>query len=263
MNACREIRPLLECLAADEIAEDRRQAVEMHVSACPSCRRELAAWRALLKAAAEPDAALDAEMQAVDWDEVSKQIVARAAGIGKAMRMTPRRRIFAFMPLAAAAVVLAVIGLAIFFRLQSRRAVLPGAEGERSDAAAVSRLQSSLAREETVTYLQKSQLMLTGLLKDCASEEMAPWEMRLVSRQAKELLLKKKYFQPLLSELEWSKVRYVSERIDWLSYEILQLEDRQLCDQVARLQRIMERERLLLKIRLVESEFAARPLQEA
>jgi hypothetical protein len=84
----------------------------------------------------------------------------------------------------------------------------------------------------------------------------------LYSRQAKELLLKKKYFQQNLPAVEWLKVRNVSERIDWLNYEILQLEDRQLCSQINRLQRIMENERLLLKIRLLERDISYQPYQE-
>ena len=263
MNACREIRPLLEWLAADEIADDRRKTVEAHLSACPSCRRELAHWRALLAAAAAPDAAMQTEMQAVDWEAVSKQVVARAVGTGNAVRMTPQRRIFAFMPLAAAAAVLAVIGLAVFFRLQPRREVLPGLEDERADAATVSRLQSGLAREEAITYLEQSQLMFTDLLKDCSGQEVASWEIRLYSRKAKELLLKKKYVQQNLPPVEWLRVRQVSERIDWLNYEILQLEDRQLCGQIHRLQRVLEEEKLLLKIRLLERDLSSQPYIEA
>ena len=128
--------------------------------------------------------------------------------------------------------------------------------------ATVSRLQTGLAREQVISYLQQSQLMFTDLLKDCAGEEVAPWEIRLYSRQAKKLLLKKKYFQQNLPALEWLKVRDVSERIDWLNYEILQLEDRQLCSQIDRLQRILENEKLLLKIRLLERDLSYQPLQE-
>ncbi len=261
MKSCREVRSWLEWLAAEEIDGSRRRAVMAHVSACPRCRQELADWRALLAAAAEPDATLQAEMQAVDWDALRETIVA-----GAGQRRVCEGRVAPGFPialLAAAAALAVVVGLGLFFLARSRGGVVTHSGGNGTLSASVSRLQSSLAREETVSYLQQSQMMLTGLLKDCASEEMAPWEMQLASRQAKALLLKKKYFQPHLSELEWAKVRPVSERIDWLSYEILQLEDRQLCDQVARLQRIMEREKLLLKIRLVESEFAGQPVQEA
>ena len=91
---------------------------------------------------------------------------------------------------------------------------------------------------------------------------MAAWEVRLVSRQAKDLLMKKKYFQQNLPALEWLRIRNVSEKIDWLNYEILQLEDRQLCSQIGRLQRIMENEKLLLKIRLLEKDLSDQPYLE-
>ncbi|MEI6614829.1 MAG: hypothetical protein WCL37_08015, partial [Chrysiogenales bacterium] len=89
-----------------------------------------------------------------------------------------------------------------------------------------------------------------------------PWEIRLYSQKARELLLKKKYFQQNLPAQEWLKVRNVSERIDWLNYEILQFDDQQLCSQINRLQRIMENERLLLKIRLLERDLSYQPYQE-
>jgi len=260
MKACREIRPLLEWLAADEIADDRRQEVEAHLRDCPDCRQELAAWRSLLAAAAAPAVAARRQIAAIDWDAVAGGIMAKV-GEPPVFRRRPTR--FLLPLLAAAAALVVVIGLGAFFWPRSGGRPLPVGEGNRLTKAAAAHLQSGLARAEAVAYLQQSQVMLTGLLQDCANEEMAPWEIRLVSRQARELLLKKKYFQPHLSELEWSKVRNVSERIDWLSYEILQLDERQHCAEVARLQRIMERERLLLKIRLVEGEIAWRPYQEA
>jgi anti-sigma factor RsiW len=260
MKACREIRPLLEWLAANEIADERRQEAEAHLRGCPDCRQELAAWRSLLAAAAAPAAAVRREIAAIDWDAIAEGIMANVKEPPVSRRRPPR---FLLPLLAAAAALVVVIGLGAFYWLRSGAVPLPAGEGNRLTKAAAAHLQSGLARAEAVAYLQQSQVMLTGLLQDCANEEMAPWEIRLASRQARELLMKKKYFQPHLSELEWSKVRNVSERIDWLSYEILQLDERQHCTEVARLQRIMERERLLLKIRLVEGEFAWRPYQEA
>ncbi len=267
MKACREFLPLLEWLAADELDDDRRQRVEEHLSGCPACRKELAAWRSLLAAAAMPAAEAEAELQAIDWQAVTAKIVA-----GVETRPAPRRTapLFSFAFLAAAAVLAVVVGLGLFFLARPRTVTLPGQGGNplngdlrgRLSAAAATRLQSGLAREEVIYYLQQSQLMFTDLLKDCASEEVAPWEIRLYSRQAKELLLKKKYFQQNLPAGEWLRVRNVSERIDWVNYEILQLEDRQLCSQINRLQQIMENEKLLLKIRLLERDLSYPPYQE-
>jgi len=260
MKSCREIRPWLEWLAADELDDNRRQMAEAHVRACPNCGREFTAWQSLLAAAAAPSAAVRREIATIDWDAVADGIMAKVGGPAS-FRRRPLPFLLPFLAVAAALIV--VVGLGAFFWLRSGSVPLPAGESDRLTPAAMARLQSGMARAEAVAYLQQSQVMLTGLLNDCANEEMAPWEIRLVSRQARELLLKKKYFQQHLSELEWSKVRKVSERIDWLSYEILQLDGQRLCENVTRLQRIMESERLLLKIRLVEGEFAWPPLQEA
>jgi hypothetical protein len=256
MKTCHEMRPWLEWLAADELEDDPRRRVEEHLRACPDCRRGLGAWRSLLAAAARPAA----ELPVIDWDAVTDKIVA-----GIATRPAPGRRpapLFPFASLAAAAVLIVIVGLGLFFRTRGRSVALPLNGNSRLSAAAADRLRSGLAREEVIAYLQQSQLMLTDLLKDCASEEVAPWEVRLYSSQAKELLLKKKYFQQSLPELEWLKVKNISERIDWVNYEILQLEGRQLCSQINRLQRIMENENLLLKIRLLEKDLSSPAYQE-
>ena len=260
MKACRDIRPLLEWLAADELDDDRRQLAEEHVRACPGCRRELADWRSLLAASGRPDAETLAELQAIDWDGVTAKIMA-----GIDARPAPSRRaapVLSFAFWAAAAVLLVVVGLGLFFWTRAGSASFPLDGNSRLSASAATRLQSGLAREEVISYLRQSQLMFTDLLQDCTSDEVAPWEIRLYSRQAKELLLKKKYFQQSLPAVEWLKVRNVSDRIDWLNYEILQLEDRQLCGQINRLQRIMENENLLLKIRLLEKDLSFQPYQE-
>ena len=252
---------MLEWLAANELTDDQRHLVEEHVRVCPACRRELAAWRSLLAAAAEPAAAATAaELQAIDWDVVSAKIL---AGVGpqpaRGRRLAP---MFSPAFLAAAAALVAIVGLGLFFLTRTGSVTFPLDSNSRLSAAAVTRLQSGMAREEVISYLQQSQLMLTDLLNDCSSEEVAVREIGLYSRKAKELLLKKKYFQQNLPAVEWFKVRNVSERIDWMNYEILQLEDRQLCQQIYRLQRIMENERLLLKIRLLERDLSYQPYQE-
>jgi hypothetical protein len=252
----------LEWLASGELAEEQRLLGEDHVRECPACRRELASWRALLALAAGPAAQAEAECQSIDWDAVTGKIVAKINRQTMSGRQQVKRHIHVFQPLAAAAALLMVIGLGIYFWTHVRTETFLLKPSDRLSASVAARLQSGLAREEVSTYLRQSQLMLTDLLKDCASEDVAPWEIRLYSRQAKALLMKKKYFQQYLSEVEWSKIRNVSERIDWLNYEILQLEDRQLCRQINRLQQIMESENLLLKIRLVEKEFARQTYRE-
>ncbi|HEX7503342.1 MAG TPA: hypothetical protein VF451_07955, partial [Acidobacteriota bacterium] len=252
--------PWLEWLAADELEDGRRRLAQAHLRECPACGRELAAWRSLVASAAAPAAVIDAQVRAIDWDALAGKIVAGVEGQGVRRRRPPA--IVSLPFLAAAAVLAVVIGLGVFFWARSSGASLPPRPGDRLAAGAMARLQSGLAREEAVAYLQQSQLMLTDLLDGCVNEKMAPGEIRLYSRQAKQLLLKKKYFQPYLSETSWAKVRSVSERIDWLNYEILQLDERQLCGQIGRLQKIMEDERLLLKIRLAEKELAFQPYQE-
>jgi len=261
MKTCRKVRPWLEWLAADEIDDRQRLRVEAHLRECASCRRELASWQSLLGAAADRGA-VEAECRAIDWDTVSAKIMRKISDANGRHETPARRRVFSFAPLATAASLLLVIAAAMFFLTRPRPGIAPGTGNDELSAATVDRLQSGLAREEVISYLQQSQLMFSDLLKNCADEGTASWEVRLYSRQARKLLLQKKYFQQNLPALEWLRVRDVSERIDWLNYEILQLEDHRLCSQINRLQRIMENERLLLKIRLLEKDLSYRSFRE-
>ena len=262
MEPCHKIGPWLEWLAAEEIGARERQRVEAHLRGCPSCRRELLRWQALLAAAGKRLAGAEAECRAIDWDNLAEKIMQKIDGTEKIVVMPARRRIFHFGLLASAASLLVLFGTMLFFLTRSRTATPSGPDDGMISAASVTHLQSGMAREDVLSYLRQSQLMLTDLLMDCAGEETATREIRLYSQKARELLLKKKYFQQNLSALEWIKVRNISERIDWMNYEILQLENRHLCSQIGRLQRIMEDDKLLLKIRLLERELSFQPYQE-
>lgn len=261
MKACREFRRDLEWLAADELSGARRQALEKHLGSCPACRMELEVWRSLLADADIPAAEAEAAASGVDWTAFSGRILAAAEG----RHVAAQRPALALSPawLAAAAALAAVAGLGLFFLGRFTAAIVPAPPGREGLASAVTQLQSGLARQEAVSYLQQSQLMFVDMLKDCPGEEMAVMDLRLYSRQAKELLLRKKYIEQNLPPVEWLRMRPVSERIDWLNYEILQLEERGLCGQIQRLQRLLENERLLLKIRLLERELSAKPYIEA
>ena len=50
MKACREIRPLLEWLAAGDLEDDRRQLAEAHLRECPDCVEIVEQFRATIAA---------------------------------------------------------------------------------------------------------------------------------------------------------------------------------------------------------------------
>jgi hypothetical protein len=254
MNSCRCIRPWLEWFAAGEISEQKRLWVEAHLRECPVCRREAIAWTSLLEAVASQRAAAERECRDVDWQAVSQSIMRRIDRAAMAQRLPSGRQKYRLAALSTAAVLLLAAVLGVVFWLWPRRQAAPVPDAGLASAATITHWQERLAQEEVISYLQQSQLMFTDLLNDCSDGTAASREIRLYSRQARSLLMKKKYFQQNLPALEWLKVRNISERIDWLNYEILQLDDRHLCSQIGRLQQILESERLLLKIRLLEKD---------
>ena len=139
-------------------------------------------------------------LQAIDWDGVADAHHGRQRAPGRPARS---RAAFSFPLLAAAAALIVLIGLGAFFwtRTGVRRGA--GEDPGRLSLTAATHLRSGLAREEMISYLRQSQLMLTDLLQDCAGDDTPAWEINLYSRQAKELLVKKKYFRQNLPAVDW------------------------------------------------------------
>ena len=175
----------------------------------------------------------------------------------------PRPRAAFSLPLrATAATLIVLIGLGAFFwtRPGVRRGAAEGPGRLSPTAAAHLPVGLGPGRDDLLFAAKPADAdrPAPGLRR----RQHASLEINLYSRQAKELLLKKKYFRQNLPATDWLKVRNISDRIDWLNYEILQLRGDQFCGQVDRLQRIMERENILLKLRLLEREIAAGAYQE-
>ena len=72
------------------------------------------------------------------------------------------------------ATLIVLIGLGAFFWTRPGASRAAREDGGLLSPAAASHLQSGLAREEMISYLQQSQLMLTDLLQDCAGDDVRP-----------------------------------------------------------------------------------------
>ena len=172
MEPCHKIRPWLEWLAADEIADRERLRAEAHLRECPTCRRELSGWQALLAAAGERKAIAAAECQAIDWGPVSERIMRRIEPKEKVVEMPGRRRVFRFAPLVTAATLLLLVGAGCSSCRPGRE--FPAGRRGGISTAAVSHLQSGLARQEVISYLRQSQLMFTDLLRTVPAKKWPP-----------------------------------------------------------------------------------------
>jgi hypothetical protein len=100
-------------------------------------------------------------------------------------------------------------------------------------------------------YFQKTQLLLTDLMRQCEEDGTASWTTGLNRERARTLLNKNRYFNQDLSNPQLLSTRQLLKKIEWLLYEMLTLDEEASCDQLYRLQDYIRQERLLLKLRLV------------
>jgi len=127
-----------------------REDLQEHLSLCPRCAERLLELRNFEAASARGDAAGPESLRQEAWESLAEHLPRKESTIrpitSAARRETPRRRIPAFVYAAAAALLLAVVGLSIWAVLTVRQ--------ERQRVALLE--QQLEEREEALTAAQRS-----------------------------------------------------------------------------------------------------------
>lgn len=247
---CLKYSELLELYCADETTPEETRRVEEHLFRCSACREEVRELRELFAAAASAGDEALREADAVDWQAVH-------SGIHAAIERRPARKLVAMprplrRPLAwAAALVVAIAGwqfVQLWHGGGSPTPPLPLVSGLDNVAA-------NNARRDVVAYLQEGQMVLSELLHRC-NDESAAGSVGFYTERAAKLLQKRKYLNDDLQYQSLAKARPVAERLEWVWCEIAQLTVEDPCGQLSTVRRVVERENLLLKMRMLEQELS-------
>lgn len=254
MVSCKKIRKWLPLEQAGGVSPELGQLLEEHLRLCADCRRR---WRLEHFIRSQSDAlASEAErvMAGIDWPEVTAQIVRRARQCEKSgVRRFRLPVILRHWAQAAAVLGLLAAGGLLGLWLAHRPAVQ--SENVVLSAESLTRLETRLVGGQIADYLDQSQLLLADMMKQCRQSGISDWEMQMQAGKIKELLLKRKYFNPQLSRLEFQKARGLCDQIDFLFYDLAQIQRPDRCTQITRIQEQVRREDMLLKIRLLAAEF--------
>ena len=258
MNACR-IRPeeWIEFLG-HELDADREAVMRTHLKACPPCRDEVERLRALFTEAEALGEETRAAMAGVDWDALPSRIAARlpvrdreglrSATGWRAPFFSPR-----FRPALAGLLAGVVLGgAAVFFALRE-----PSAPGRVEDYFAsgefLDRVELEMARRQTLDYLDKSNYLILDVL-DGPSGSGAAAAGGEASREARDLMARKKYLDPQLDKHRMAKAKDLCDQIELLVFELSQLSPEVGAAEVERIRGMVRDGQILMKIRLVKKE---------
>jgi hypothetical protein len=210
----------------------------------------------------ETDAVRDAaeiSMKSIDWEE-------NAHIITRSVRFRERRPAWGFsfpsfnwklaVPTMAAVLLLGIwLGYLLFYNA-APTGINEELEKEPEARFALARLETTLNKKEMQGYFQQTQILLTDLMRQCDEDQMVSWAAKINRERVKTLLNKNRYFSRDINNPQLLSTRPLLEKIEWLLYEILTLNDDISCRKLQHLQDYIRRERLLLKLRLVSKDIS-------
>jgi hypothetical protein len=91
-------------------------------------------------------------------------------------------------------------------------------------------------------------------MKQCSLDDTLTWKTKNNIERIKLLLTKSRYFNQNLNNPQLLSTQILLEKIEWLLFELLMIDGEVSCEKLQRLQKFIQKERLLFKIRLIEKE---------
>lgn len=219
-------------------------SVTSHLETCPECVAYLKQLKTLMGDIDSRREEIDLVMEEMDWDGMARRVTRYA------MRPQPvpaKARRSWRLPLAAA---LFGLGLVTGYLVFHDRNVAPAAgPGDIQLANSIRLVETAMDRREIVDFLGRGRLLLTELMHATDSDA----DRRVLAEAATRLLRDFRYLGQNPANDGIPEARGVMERFSWVLTELSYdpPPDRERVDTVRRL---VEKERLLLKVRLIERE---------
>jgi len=257
MKKCKRIKKLLIPFYLGELPDKENDLVKNHLDICEICLKEYKKLEKLFEGIEENRKEVEKAVDSIDWEQVPLAIMKRLE-----KESVPEKRKYSFQilnlkpALSIPVSLFLIIGITLLFILHpwSRKHV---SENEfLISSSSFQNMESSLAKKEAIDYLKQSQLLLMDLMKFSSPEEIDLWTINFNSRKAKNLLIKKKYFDEKLDNLNLMKAKRICNQIEFLFYDVIQLKEQPDFENIRKIQRIIEKEQLLFRIRLIEKELS-------
>jgi hypothetical protein len=257
MKECKKIQEMLIDYFSDELTENEKKFTDAHLSSCEACQKEFQQLKTVYSNIDKLDLECESMMQDVDWERSAVDISRNAR-----IKATPSSGYFSmgltrWKTLAPLLTTVFVMGIWLGYVLFHSSPVKSFPQIMAADTdSSLSTLQTTLAKKEVVDYFSQSQLVLTDLMRNCDDDTMISTENWMNLKRAKSLLNKSRYFSQDLNNPQLLSSKELLKKIDWVLYEMLVMDEETSCTKLRRLQDFIQKERLLLKIRLMGKELA-------
>jgi hypothetical protein len=259
MRKCKKHEKDMVAFLYGELGEEERECFLSHLDVCSHCQREFQELKEMSEKANTLD--IQGAMDSVDWDSLPSKITdaiweksAQTSREGWLARLLKGMFQPKLRPVYAGVLLGVLIGSLATFLVFQGPFMREGVETRfLISHDFLERVDMEMARRETLDYLERSQYLLLDFVQYSPQKEEL-LEPELAFRKASDLLSKKKYINPQLTKFQMAKAKEICDQIELLFYELTQMSDQLTREDVVRIQRLIEENQLLLKIRLLKRE---------
>ncbi len=254
MNSCDKFTDLLVLYSEGALDAKQEREIQEHLKTCDGCRQEMEAIGTVRGWLSDPE--LFAPTQDYAWQKMPGMLAAKARTVGETRRWLPLNFGSPGWVLSAAAATVLCFGLVWMTHRHPPEAPVATASVAPGNAAFLGRMQTAYAREATAQYLSDCEDLLLSVMR---AEKHCQGELYDVSTevlQARQLLQRK---QLLEAELQSPQVMQAKGLCDELERFLVDISTSGKCesrDRIHRMERYIQREKLLLRINVLQSELS-------
>lgn len=233
MKKCKKIKKNIVLALLEN--KDIEKSTEEHLKECEKCKEFYNELKRIYSISEIVKERIEREMERVDWERVERKIINK---IEEESRKTSR--IFSFSNLFSPGYLIpGIIILAIFSFFIYKIQISKEKESDYNPELIVEKIERISARNEILEYFEESALLLTSLRE----KEMLD---KHSIEKSRELVLKKRFINQYLQE--FPNAGQIASKIDFIFMES-QLENRK-----REISKIIDDEKLLLKVKLIKEE---------
>lgn len=253
MSTCDDIRDALVLYVEGVLSEGEAARIREHLQRCPGCFREIRAVGGVIDSLADPG--LFQPEEDLAWQLLPARLAARAGAGPAAARWLPLHFSPRAWGLTMAALLVIVCGS---IRLVERHAIQPppATADASGNQAFLARIQSLQARGSVAEYLAQCRDLLLDLLRAKETCADGGLELSLEVDRARRLLERRRL---LVSGLAGPEAVQVGAVCDEIENFLVALSTSEAClrpEDIRRLESHIEKEQLLLRIRLLQAELS-------
>ena len=250
---CRDYREWFAEALYGELPEGRTREIQAHLDACGECREELARMRATLQVmdrreATDPGAAYWDSF----WDRLEQKLPPVQGEGANIVKLAPTSRSgWLYRSVAAAAILLLGIFIGKTF---FSPAIDPNKIAKTDDPL----LQAAAVNARTQNYLEKSKVLLVGLVNfEPGAQDPQSIDLTRFRQASQNLIAEAGYLKPALQQTRQQRLGKLVNDLELLLIQIANLEAENDLSAIEVIKSGMDERGILLKINLEEMRQAA------